>query len=110
MGLHLVEQLMKLMYLDYQLPPIITFVSIFGLLLVVIQKEVVILLIIVLVLSIQDIVLLLLLALTTTVNQVLQVIPLASHITLMTHYGMEHIVIMKTHVVITLLNLGSIVS
>ena len=104
----IVEQLIKTMFLDYQLLSIVTLVSTFGLLPVVFLKDIKLLLI-VLVLYIEDSLLLLLLAITITVNLVHQVVPLAPHIIFMIYYGMEQDVC-QAHVVMTLPSLGSIVN
>ena len=103
----MVFQLMEAMYLDYQSLTIVILVSTFGLLLVVVVKDLVIF-IIVLVLSMEDTVLLSLFTMITTVNQVQCIVLIIQRISSMTHYGMGKDV--WTFVVMTPLNLGSIVS
>ena len=75
-----VEQLIKIMSMDYQSLTVVILVNTFGLMLVVVGKGVTIN-IIVLVLLMEGIVLLLLLAMTTTVNQVQCIALVLPHIT-----------------------------
>ena len=103
----MVEQLIKTMFLGYQSLMVVILVCMFGLLLLVLAKDITVILI-VLVLLMEDIVPLLMLAITITANQVQCIVLILPHISSMTHYGMEQDV--WTIVVMTPLNLGSIVS
>ena len=64
----------------------------------------IILVIIVHVLLSQEEILLLLLAITTTVNLELEAVVILTHITYPTHCGMVQVVLLTTHVVLTLIN------
>jgi len=87
MGFPLVEQLIKIMFLDYQSLTVAILINIFGVLLVAVVKNG-LMIILVLVLELQHL-LLHMLALTITVNQLLGIVVIMKHIFLMTLYGME---------------------
>ena len=95
------------MFLDYQSLTVVILVSTFGLLLVAVVKDIIVYSV-VLVLVLLHILLLHMLAITIIVNQLLGMVVVLKHTTLMTHYGTEQDVLII--VVMTLHNLGSIVN
>ena len=99
-------QLMKAMFLDYQSLTVVILVNTFGLLLVVVVKKFLRNIVVLVLVVLHN--LLHMLAVATIVNQLLGIMLPIRHIISMTLYRMEHDALII--VVITLHNLGSIVS